>query len=539
MDSGHRETDKLLEEIERRVTTEYSQAAKDMQKKLDDYLKAFQQKDEAKQKLVSDGVMSWAEYDKWRVGQIMIGERWKEMRDSLAEDLHNSNMIARSIVNGYMPDVYALNHNYATFEIEKGSMLNTSYTLYDRQTVERLISGGDILKENIGVTTEKALQEEFLRTGKDLHWQQGKIQSVTLQAILQGESIPNMSKRIAQTMGELNKAATVRYARTATTAAENAGRTDSYKRAEAMGIKMSQMWLATHDGRTRHSHAMMDREIRAVGELFSNGCEYPGDPSGPDEEVWNCRCSLRAVVDGLTPMAHALQSNDSLGDMSYSQWEKQESAPENAEADFYDATQNAKEFTRYEHEDMNFDEFRWDDLSPAERDGVYNYTDEYYESMNRLCRGQKVKGWDDEDFILEQVQNCTSALNQFQIKEDTMLYRGMGSFRRVAEQFGVSETDLINMVKDSSIVGMPFTELGFCSTAIAKRDAWEKDVMLNICAPKGTKGLYVDPISANRGERELLLQRGTMFEVYGANRDEFSGRITLDVVVIGQNPAKM
>lgn len=288
MDDGRRETDELLEEMEKRIAKEYAQAAAEMQTKLDDYLKAFARKDAEKQKLVAEGLMSQKEYERWRVGQIMIGQRWTEMRDTLAEDMHNSNLIARSIVNGYMPDVYALNHNYGTFEVEKGSLIDTSYTLYDRQTAERLMREGDILKTNIGKTTEDALQEAFKRTGKDFHWQQGQIQSVTFQAIVQGESIPNMARRIATTMGSINKAATVRYARTATTAAENAGRVDSYKRAEEMGIKTSQMWIAVHDMRTRYSHRQMDREVRPVGETFSNGCEYPGDPSGPDEEIWNC-----------------------------------------------------------------------------------------------------------------------------------------------------------------------------------------------------------------------------------------------------------
>lgn len=320
MDIAHEETDKILAEMERRITKEYAQAAAEMQTKLDNYLKAFARKDAAKQKLVADGLMSQAEYKRWRVGQIMIGKRWAEMRDSLAEDLHHTNVIARSIVNGYMPEVYALNHNYAAFEIEKGSLLDTSFTLYDRFTVERLMREGDILKTNIGKTTENALQEAFKRTGKDLHWQRGQIQSVTLQAIVQGESIPNMARRIARTMGELNRASTVRYARTATTAAENTGRIDSYRRAEEMGIKMRQKWLATLDGRTRHSHRLMDGEIRNVGQLFSNGCEFPGDPDGPDEEIWNCRCSLRAIVDGLEPKASQFRSNSAIAGMTYEQW---------------------------------------------------------------------------------------------------------------------------------------------------------------------------------------------------------------------------
>ena len=50
----------------------------------------------------------------------------------------------------------------------------------------------------------------------------------------------------------------VRAARTAVTAAENAGRMDSYHAAEKMGIKLRKRWLSTLDGRTRHAHAILD-----------------------------------------------------------------------------------------------------------------------------------------------------------------------------------------------------------------------------------------------------------------------------------------
>ena len=37
---------------------------------------------------------------------------------------------------------------------------------------------------------------------------------------------------------------------------------------------------------------MVDGEIRALDEKFSNGLMYPGDPSGSAAEVINCRCVL-------------------------------------------------------------------------------------------------------------------------------------------------------------------------------------------------------------------------------------------------------
>ena len=49
-------------------------------------------------------------------------------------------------------------------------------------------------------------------------------------------------------MESMNRASTIRTARTSVTAAQNAGRMDSYHSAEEMGIKLKKEWLATLDG---------------------------------------------------------------------------------------------------------------------------------------------------------------------------------------------------------------------------------------------------------------------------------------------------
>lgn len=314
-DRGHELTDELLEKMEKKIRKEYQQAVKDVQEKLDDYLRRFAVKDELWRKNVENGKKTAEEYKKWRMGQIMVGKRWEEMRDTLAQDLHNANAVARSVIEGYRPEVYAINHNFATYEVEMGAKLDTSYTLYNRQAVER------IMRENPDLLPPPGRKmKASLAAGKDIAWQEGQIQSVVMQSILQGESIPNMAKRIAETMGETNHKATIRYARTAVTGAENAGRRDAFERAERMGIDMEQEWRATLDMRTRHSHRQLDGERRPVGEAFSNGCEYPGDPSGPAEEIWNCRCSIRGIVAGLEPQARKYRSLEDLEGMSYDEW---------------------------------------------------------------------------------------------------------------------------------------------------------------------------------------------------------------------------
>jgi SPP1 gp7 family putative phage head morphogenesis protein len=125
-----------------------------------------------------------------------------------------------------------------------------------------------------------------------------KINAETLQGILQGESMDKIAKRL-RNVQEMNRTQAIRSARTIVTGAENKGRQDSYARAEADGIILQKEWLATNDGRTRHSHAVLDGAIVDQDKKFDNGLMYPGDPSGRPEEVYNCRCTLVAKVNGF------------------------------------------------------------------------------------------------------------------------------------------------------------------------------------------------------------------------------------------------
>lgn len=63
-----------------------------------------------------------------------------------------------------------------------------------------------------------------------------------------------------------------------------------YRVAKSRGANVMKQWDATLDGRTRPSHARIDGEIRETDEKHSNGLMFPGDPSGPAEEVIFCRC---------------------------------------------------------------------------------------------------------------------------------------------------------------------------------------------------------------------------------------------------------
>lgn len=319
MDAGHRETDEVIGKMEKQIAQIYGDAEKELQTKLDKHLAWFKVEDEARREMLENGEISQKQYNGWRREQMMTETRLKAMRETIAQDLHNSNNIARSVVNGYMPEVYAINHNFGTFQVEHDALVDTSYTLYDRQTVERLLRDDPDLLPPLSDS-----KREAKAAAKDIKWQSQQFNAAMTKSILMGDSIPNMAARISNDLIVSNMNAAVRYARTAATGAQNAGRVDSYERAQNMGIELEQEWLATLDNRTRDEHRELDGQHVPVGEPFEVDGEeirYPGDPSAPGYLVWNCRCTLVPKLKNLDQSDAPRYSK--LGDMSYEEWKNE------------------------------------------------------------------------------------------------------------------------------------------------------------------------------------------------------------------------
>ena len=284
-DKAHILTDEKLEEMEKRLSAIYSRAEKEIQKTADEYFSKFAKQDEAKRKLLEQGKITEDEYKKWRKSKVMYGKRFTEMKEQCAKQLLNVNQTAVAYINGELPEVYAINYNALAGSVD--GVGGYSFTLVDADTVR-----------NLAVTDTSLLPYIEIDPAKDIPWNMKKINAETLQGILQGESMDKIAKRL-RNVQKMNRTQAIRSARTIVTGAENKGRLDSHKRAEEDGIILEEKWVATKDGRTRHSHAMLNGETKKTNEKFSNGLEYPGDPSGRPEETWNCRCTLVAKVNGF------------------------------------------------------------------------------------------------------------------------------------------------------------------------------------------------------------------------------------------------
>lgn len=322
-DLGHKLTDAELAKLERRIAKLYREAGKELQATIDDYFEQFKKRDEEMKALIGtvQNGKEWteADYKQWRLNQIGRGERFKALRDKVARRMTDANAVAVAYTNDATPGIYSLNRNYAAYTIERISG-NIGFDLWDEQTVKRLI----VEQPNL---MPYYPPKRALKRGIDLAYGKKQITKSVTSSILQGKSIKHMADDLQTRITTMSRDSAIRTARTAVTGAQNAGRMDSYAAAEKMGIKLKKEWLATLDARTRHSHAMLDGEQVAQAKKFSNGCRFPGDPQGPPWEIYNCRCTLIAAVDGVdTSSAQRRARNADTGqtevisNMSYAEW---------------------------------------------------------------------------------------------------------------------------------------------------------------------------------------------------------------------------
>lgn len=322
-DLGHKLTDDELKKLELRIARLYREAADELQETIDSYFEQFKKRDEEMKALIGtvQNGKEWTEqdYKLWRLNQIGRGRRYEALREKIAQRMTNAHVTAIAYVNDATPGIYSLNRNYAAYTIERVAG-NVDFTLWDEQTVRRLI----VEQPDLMPYYPKAAA---VRRGIDLEYGKKQITKCVTSSVLQGKSIKGISDDLQRYIPTMSRDSAIRTARTAVTGAQNAGRQDSYNAAEKMGIRLKKEWVATLDARTRHSHAMLDGEQVAQDKKFSNGCRFPGDPQGPPWEIYNCRCTLIAAVEGVdTSTAQRRARNADTGqtevisNMSYAEW---------------------------------------------------------------------------------------------------------------------------------------------------------------------------------------------------------------------------
>ena len=349
-DLGHEWTERRIRELEKRIRDAYEEAIDDIDDKMQTYIARFIKRDEQLRDQLKAGKITKADYQMWLNGQVFQRKRWQAQLDDLTDTLARANEIAMQIINEEAPEVFAYNANWASYTMEK----RMDAAGYDFRRVVR--PGGREVSEEESATSQTRGTVRFgwglydadavklllrdepdllppsrVDIPKDKRWNMGNITRQVMQGIVQGESVEQVANRL-RTVAEMNIDSARTHAQTAMTAAQNAGREESYARTERLtGYTVEREWIATLDGYTREAHRTLDGQHKPIDEAFEvmhKGRKYkimfPGDPDADPRMVYNCRCTTAAWLPDFPPENSKRRDDDPdrapIRDMTYREW---------------------------------------------------------------------------------------------------------------------------------------------------------------------------------------------------------------------------
>lgn len=286
--------------LQKKIANHYKQTYWQMEKSFSQKCNLLSAKDLELARKLNEGKITQKEYNTWRIKAEK--DLHKEVR-GLAESLTKADEYATQETNKVIPHAYAEGMNKQLYEIERyGVDLKGQFDIVNDDAVARASRG-------------------FFRKidpAKDTAFNVRRIRSAITAGILSGQSVKDVAKVLLPVMRYNSKHAEM-MARTWINSAENGGHFDQAVKIDRSGVRMKKMWLSAGDDRVRDSHRELDEEERYIEEPFSNGGQYPCDPSLPPEEYYNCRCTELRFPEGYPPDL----SNRIMGtDKDYEEWKK-------------------------------------------------------------------------------------------------------------------------------------------------------------------------------------------------------------------------
>jgi len=324
-------TDKELARLEKRIREQYTQASKELDERAKAYFKKYSARWEKENLAMLTSSLSeeevrdkWIElygndasfqrwyktanhaygqtaqeaseaFKRWEYAQLGRGEDWKALQAQMAQRITESGVIAQNYINDVLPSIYTRNNNAIAELGQKAAMeqgvQGVKFDLVDENAVRRLMESSSEVKP---------YKEVKISLDKDTQYSKNKLQNALLQGILQGDSIGEIATRFQSAVG-MSRSAAIRNARTACTAAQNAGKQDRYSDLADKGCTVTKKWRCTHDERTRPEHVQAeldygtDADAIPYDEYFDVGGEellYPADRAGSGWNIYNCRCTM-------------------------------------------------------------------------------------------------------------------------------------------------------------------------------------------------------------------------------------------------------
>lgn len=300
MNKGHKFTDKEIERLENILKRHYGKTNKTVTQILSEYLKQYEEVIAEYEERVESGGMTEAQYQDAVYILITTGNEWPQTEDAILTEYVEADNSAMQIVGASMIAVYLYNSLYKSKHINSRakSHFPVKFELpkifRDKDSPFTIIT--DLLN---GKVFKRMLPPPNPDKMKDRLWHRAKLNSIIRQGIRKGSSINQIAEDVER-LTSMDIKASIRAARTACTYAENSANLDAMIAfRDKYGIDVKKMWYATLDGRTRTPHREVHGEVRKLEEKFSNGLLFPADPDGAASEIYNCRCTMLEIIEGI------------------------------------------------------------------------------------------------------------------------------------------------------------------------------------------------------------------------------------------------
>lgn len=300
MDKGHKFTDKEIERMENRLRRHYGKTNKAVKKMLMEHLTQYEDRIAEYQERLDSGAMTEQQYEDAVFMLVTTGNDWEQTQNAIVDEYIESDVSAMQIIGASMMTIYLYNHLF-----KSGRMISRSRSHFDfdfempkvfRDKDNPFAIITDLLN---GSSFKRMLPPPNPDKFKDRLWHRVKLNSIIRQGVRKGKSVKDIAINIER-LTSMDIVSAFRAARTGCTNAENSAKLDAMIAfRDKYGVDVKKMWYATLDGRTRTHHREIHGEIRELEEPFSNKLLFPADPNGAPSEVYNCRCTMLEIIEGI------------------------------------------------------------------------------------------------------------------------------------------------------------------------------------------------------------------------------------------------
>ena len=215
-------------------------------------------------------------------------------------------------------DTYSEAFYRAGWVFETGSEIDLGFGMLSRETIEAAVNlplSGQSWNRRIAADNVERIRG---------------VRSTITQGLIRGDSYPQMS-RAARKYTLANAARTTRVVRTEAHRCQSEGTLSGMHHADAEGLEMVKVWLATLDSRTRSDHADMDGVSVPVKEDFElpdgSMASAPGMSGSAAQDI-NCRCTMVAEFGDIKADQRRIRGEGVQPDMTFRDWQASREARE-------------------------------------------------------------------------------------------------------------------------------------------------------------------------------------------------------------------